>query len=142
MYTEQRDLDTGELERIVRDVDKSSISIATGNSEYAAYLVWVADGGVVTPDPNYTLANVRSGKQEMVRAKSSSIILAKWPGWLQNNILAGMDSAGTCWTDIATVRAESNTAETAIATMTKAQVLAYDVDTGPGWTNIGTLTHD
>lgn len=67
---------------ISRDSDNASIPKDSANSDYAAYLAWVAAGGIVTPADVPTTAQVTSQSLSQVRAMRASFF----------PILAGLQS--------------------------------------------------
>jgi len=67
MYQLQRD-QSGNLASIKRIEDGACIPLTAGNSDYAAYLAWVAAGNTATEDPAYTLAGAQATKNTQLNA--------------------------------------------------------------------------
>ena len=49
MYKLQKDSFTNEIGAVLRLTDNTSIPFDSNNTDYQAYLKWVAEGGVPTP---------------------------------------------------------------------------------------------
>ena len=65
----------------IRQSDNAHIPFAEGNSDYAEYLAWLADGNTplaVDPPTNEQLI-------AEINTTAQNIIYAKWPIWAQQN---------------------------------------------------------
>ncbi len=144
MYRELRDPVTAAVISIQRD---DGVWLSPTNEEYVG---WVNDGGVVTPDPDYTLENIKKDRLATVRRTSENIIYAKWPISLQNNLnaemaggaptLAASTTFSTKQSEISSVQLESNRIESAINAATDIAGVDAAVESA-NWPNIGVLTH-
>ena len=52
MYKLLKNLDSGEIKFVIRLIDNTTIPFAPDNTDYQAYLKWVADGGTPLPADN------------------------------------------------------------------------------------------
>lgn len=60
---------------IIRDYDGATIPMDTGNSDYLAYLDWVAAGNTPTPVPPVPLATVQAQVNAQINAKCIDLCL-------------------------------------------------------------------
>ncbi len=153
-YTERINIKSGILDAIIRDSDKFVIPITEDPDkqigEYKQYLQWKSGGGAAATDPDYTLANIKEDRLAQVRGESESIIYAKWPITLQNNLnaemaegnptLAASATFATKQSEIKSVQLESNRIESAINAAT--DIAAVDAAVASAvWPIIGVLSH-
>lgn len=60
---------------VIRDADNACIPPDPANSDYAAYLAWVAEGNVATPDPTAANAAWDAYKAQALQALNDSDIV-------------------------------------------------------------------
>ena len=72
LYREVFNPITNQLSSIIRTSDGANIPLDVGNTDYAAYLTWVAAGNTPDPDPNYTIDAVRASVWQKIKEQRDS----------------------------------------------------------------------
>lgn len=98
LYRESKSPIDGSVLGIFRVSDNAHIPLDEGNSDYAAYLQWVAAGNVADPDPTFSSDSIKDRKWEDIKAqrdarKSGGVLVGNY--WIHTD-----DSSRIQWIGI------------------------------------------